>query len=361
MSVSKSLPIAPDTRPIWRHRLRLASLVADAGVSVFLLGLIVFFSFKTTNFFTFDNALIIFADIAVLGIVAVGQTIAIVSGGFDLSTSGVMPLGSIVFADFLNSGHSFPVALLMTVAVGMGVGLFNGFLITRVGINALIVTLGTLSITAGAAASIANGVSIPFDNPTFSILAENSIGRVENPVWIFLGLCVLGTLVLKFTTYGRSIYAIGGNEEASRLAGLRVGPIVWSVYVITGGLSAFAGAIIASELLTGSTTIGTDSALTSITAVILGGGSLAGGVGSIVGTVIGVMVLGVLRNGLALMHVQTFYQQIATGAMLVAAVALSRIRYMQLGSWMGRWRNRGSGRRVTAPSDAMQEDLRRRE
>jgi ribose transport system permease protein len=337
MTASKAVPLNR-ARFQLAHRLRLATVVADAGVSVFLLGLIAFFSFKTTNFFTFDNALIILADIAVLGVVAIGQTIAIISGGFDLSTSGVMPLGSIVFADFLNQGHSFPVALLMTIVVGMAVGVFNGFLITRVGINALIVTLGTLSITAGAAASIANGVSIPFDNPEINILARASVGRVENTVWIFLGLCVLATLILKYTTYGRSVYAIGGNEEASRLAGLRVGLTVWSVYLISGALSAFAGAIIASELLTGSTTIGTDSALTSITAVILGGGSLAGGVGSIAGTLIGVLVLGVLRNGLALMHVQTFYQQIATGFMLVAAVALSRVRYMRLGSWFGRGR-----------------------
>jgi ribose transport system permease protein len=328
-----STPAAPpsgasDSRRISRLRSQVPwrDLISRLALTFFLFVLLIIFSVSAHNFASPSNANIILSDIAVIGIVSIGQTLAIISGGFDLSTSGVVPLGAIVFAEFLNSGYGFAGALALTLLIGATVGAINGFVITKIRINPLITTLGMLSITGGIAASIANGVSIPFDQPVINVLADTSVGQITNDVWIFLGLTLLAALTLRFTTFGRSLYAIGGNREAGWLAGLKVDRVTTMVYVVSGILSALAGVILASELLTGSTTVGTDSALTSIAAVVLGGGSLAGGVGTVGGTIIGVLILGVFRNGLALMHVATFYQQIATGAILLFAVAFSQFR-----------------------------------
>lgn len=315
----------PPSRPAWR-RIELADLIQRLSLTMFLIALLIYFGVSANRFATTNNAFIILSDIAVIGIVTIGQTTAIVSGGFDLSTSGVVPLGSILFAQFLNQGSGTWTSLILTLLAGAGVGLVNGVIITKLRINPLIATLGMLSITAGLAASIANGVSIPFNDPQINFMGNNTVGNIANDVWIFLALIVLAALVMRFTIFGRSLYSIGGNREASWLAGLRVDRVTIIVYVTSATLSALAGVILSSQLLTGSTTVGTDSALTSIAAVVLGGGSLAGGVGTIAGSVIGVLVLGVFRNGLALMHVAPFYQQIATGVILLVAVAFSQLQ-----------------------------------
>lgn len=307
-------------------RVSVADLMSRLSLTLFLAGLLIYFGVSADRFATTNNAIIILSDIAVIGIVSIGQTLAIVSGGFDLSMSGVVPLGSIVFAEFLNDGRGLAISLIYTLLIGALVGAVNGIIITKLGINPLITTLGMLSITGGTAASIANGVSIPFANPVGNFLGDNGVGNIANDVWIFLGLIVVAAAVARFTVFGRSLYAIGGNRDAGWLAGIKVARVTIMVYIASGTLASLAGAILASQLLTGSTTVGTDSALTSIAAVVLGGGSLAGGVGSIGGTVVGVLVLGVFRNGLALMHVPPFYQQIATGVILLLAVAFSQFR-----------------------------------
>jgi ribose/xylose/arabinose/galactoside ABC-type transport system permease subunit len=340
----------------WWRRIEIADLVQRLSLTLFLVGLLIYFGVSANRFATTNNAFIILSDIAVIGIVTIGQTMAIVSGGFDLSTSGVVPLGSILFAEFLNQGHGTWVALILTLLVGVGVGLINGLIITKLRINPLIATLGMLSITAGTAASIANGVSVPFDNPDINIIGDNSVGNMANDVWIFLALIVLTAFVLRFTIFGRSLYSIGGNREASWLAGIKVDRVTITVYVTSATLSALAGVILASQLLTGSTTVGTDSALTSIAAVVLGGGSLAGGVGTIAGSVIGVLVLGVFQNGLALMHVAPFYQQIATGVILLVAVAFSQLQQANFRqrivlAWRHAWWRRG-GERTAVPEPA---------
>jgi ribose/xylose/arabinose/galactoside ABC-type transport system permease subunit len=339
-------------RSLWR-RIELADVIQRLSLSLFLVALLVYFGVRADRFATTNNAFIILSDIAVIGIVTIGQTLAIVSGGFDLSTSGVVPLGSILFAEFLNDGRSLVTALLLTLLIGAGVGLVNGVIITKLGINPLIATLGMLSIAAGTAASIANGVSIPFDDPNINVIGDNSVGNIANDVWIFLALIVIAALIMRFTIFGRSLYAIGGNREASWLAGIKVDRVTITVYVTSATLSALAGVILASQLLTGSTTVGTDSALTSIAAVVLGGGSLAGGVGTIAGSVIGVLVLGVFQNGLALMHVAPFYQQIATGVILLVAVAFSQLQQASVRRRAAvAWRRlRGRASRRGSPTD----------
>lgn len=316
---------APAARRLSREGLTRLAIQAF-GLTTFYLLICVFFAFRSEQFLTFSNVVIILSNISVIGIVAIGQAIVIISGGFDLSVSGTVPLGAVVFATLVNAEVAFPLAVLLSVMVGMLVGLINGALITRAGINPLIATLGTLSITGGLALTVTGGLTRGFEDPEAGILAESSIAGVPNHILALFVVSLLGYLVLNYTVFGRSIYAIGGNREASRLAGVRVDLITTAVYMICGALASFAGVIVASQLLAGSATLGSNSALTSIAAVVLGGASLSGGKGGVFGTLTGVLVLGTLSNGLALLAVPAFYQQIATGVVLLLAVGFGRMR-----------------------------------
>jgi len=212
------------------------------------------------------------------------------------------------------------------MAAGALVGVVNGLIVAKLGINPLIGTLGTLSVTSGLALTITGGLTDTITADGAGFLTERGLAGLQWHVWVFvLAACVVWA-VLRYTVFGRSVYAVGGNREASWLAGFKVDALTIATYVISGSLAALAGVVLASELLAGSGTLGTDATLTSIAAVILGGAALTGGVGSIGGTLTGVLVLGVLGNGMALLQVPAFYQQIATGIVLLIAVGFGRLR-----------------------------------
>jgi ribose transport system permease protein len=315
------------------HRL----VLSDATINALLLAgsllvIVAFFTVQTDAFLTSSNALNVLINASVLGIVSLGQVMTIIAGGFDLSVSGTVPLGAVVFGLLVNAGWTVPTSVLAVLLIGVVAGLINGAIITKVNITPLIATLGTMSIAGGLALSIADGIQIPFQDPSKGILARAVVLGINNHVLIFAGLSIVLFFVLRYTVYGRHIFAVGGNHEAARLAGIPVTAVTISVYVISAALATVAGAILASQLLTGSGTAGTDSALQSIAAVILGGAVLGGGVGGIPGTVMGVLVLGTLSNGMAIMAVPSFYRTIATGAVLLLAVAASQFRTGAVGS-----------------------------
>lgn len=295
-------------------------------LTAFLLLIVVFFTARDPAFLSTGNALNILVNASVIGIVSLGQALTVISGGFDLSVSGTVPLGAVVFAIVVNAGWSVSTAVLAVLAVGVACGLVNGVIVAKANINPLITTLGTLSITGGLALTIADGVQIPFTELEDGVLAGSSLLGVNNHVWILLGLSVLLFLVLRYTVFGRFLYAVGGNREAARLAGIPVDGVTIAVYAASAALASLAGAVLASQLLTGSGSVGANSALQSIAAVILGGASLSGGVGGVPGTLIGVLVLGTLANGMAILSVPAFYQTIATGFVLLLAVGISQIR-----------------------------------
>lgn len=294
---------------------------------VFLLFLAFFFWWQTGGSFASTNNLMnILANSSVIGVVSLGQLLVIISGGFDLSVSGTVPLGGVVFAIALNNG--FPVVLAVICAmVAAGIfGLANGILVGNFKVSPLIATLGTWYLSGGLALTLSDGVQIPFDDPGDGVLTVRSFFGLNNQIWIFLGLCLIISIVLRFTVFGRSLYAVGGSSEASRLAGLPIRMVTVSVYVISAMLAGLAGTILASQLLTGSGTAGINSALQSIAAVILGGAALTGGVGVVSGTLVGVLLLAALGNGMAMLSIPSFYQTMATGAVLLFAVLLSQLR-----------------------------------
>lgn len=294
---------------------------------VFLLLLTVFFWWQTGGSFVATNNLMnILANSSVIGVVSLGQLLVIISGGFDLSVSGTVPLGGVVFALTLNTGNSIFIALLVAMGATAIFGVANGILVGYLKVSPLIATLGTWYLSGGLALTLAEGVQIPFSDPADGIMTSRSFFGLNNQIWIFLGLCLVISIVLRYTVFGRSLYSVGGNLEASRLAGLPTKFVVVSVYVMSSILAGLAGTILASQLLTGSGTAGINSALQSIAAVILGGAALTGGVGIVSGTLVGVLLLGALGNGMAMLSIPSFYQTMATGAVLLIAVLLSQLK-----------------------------------
>ena len=295
------------------------------GVGGFYIILLIFFSVKAPNFLTTDNAVNIFSNIAILGVVAMGQAIVLISGGFDLSVSGVVPLGGIIYVQAVNHGWGVLPGTLLAIGAGLIVGVCNGLIITLLRINPLITTLATVSITGGLAFTVSNGLTITMNDPSDAPLG-NDLWGMPIYVWTFFALCAAVFVVLRYTVFGRMVYSVGGNREATRLAGIRVNAITVFIYVLSGVLAGFAGVMLSQQLLAGAPSVGSALGLQSITAVILGGASLAGGTGGIPGTLLGILVIGTVSNGLALMQVPVFYQQIATGAILLLAVGLGRLR-----------------------------------
>jgi ribose/xylose/arabinose/galactoside ABC-type transport system permease subunit len=295
------------------------------GIGGFYLAALVFFAFSAHNFFTTSNTVNILSTVSVIGVVSLGQALVLISGGFDLSVSGAVPLGGIIYVVASNAGHPMVVALALALLAGAGVGLVNGLIITRIGINPLVTTLATLSITTGLAFTVAKGLTIALENPDAAPLG-NEVGGMPLYVWTLIALSIVAFLILRYTIFGRMLYSLGGNREAARLAGLRVDLITVSVYVISATLATFAGVLLAQQLLAGAPTVGADAALSSIAAVILGGASLSGGSGGVPGTLLGVLILGTVSNGMALLQVPAFYQQIATGVILLMAVGLGSLR-----------------------------------
>lgn len=282
--------------------------------------IIVFWSLSP-NFFTFRNMTDgIGRGMVVIGIMAVGQTIVIIAGGFDLSVGAVSAAAAITAASLSNSGAPFLVAILGAMGVGLGVGIVNG-LITGYGrINPLITTLGMLSIVRGLAQLLTGGREKVIDSRAFLNLGINDTIGIPNIVWILFACFAFFGFLIPRTKFGRYLYAIGSNDRAARLAGVRINR--WRVvfFGASGMLAGLAGVVTSVRLGTAAPNFNTGSELAVITAVILGGASLQGGKGRLLGTFFGLLFIQILRNGLVLLSVRSFWQLIAIGTSLIAAV-----------------------------------------
>ncbi len=276
-------------------------------------------------FLTVSNFSNILRDSAVIGIIAIAMTFVIVSGGIDLSVGSVVALIGVTVAQLSNK---MPMGAAVAIALGVGVifGLFNGLAVTRVGINPLIATLGTLSIGRGLALIFSGGLSQSIGSQGFAFLGQGRPLGIPLPVILMLGLFALAAWMMKATVYGRSVYAIGGNPNASRLAGLPVSNLQLSVYLLCALAATLGGLIQASQLGAGAPAAAQGIELSVIAAVILGGTSLSGGKGTIFGTLLGVLILGTLNNGLTLLSVSSYYQDVARGVVLLLAVGLDQLR-----------------------------------
>ncbi|MEE9928323.1 ribose ABC transporter permease [Microvirgula aerodenitrificans] len=298
---------------------KLAPLVALALISVVLSAL-------SPNFLTLNNILNVMRQVSINALIAFGMTFVILTGGIDLSVGSILALSAVLGAGWMSAGMDPILATLLGVGAGALMGLANGLIICQGRVAPFIATLATMTIFRGLALAQTNGTPVTgISSPFFDLLGRGYVAHlVPVPVvWMLLAFAVLWFIARK-TTFGRHVYAIGGNEEASRISGVRVSTVKTSVYVLTGALSAMAGVILTSRLNSAQPNAGMGYELDAIAAVVLGGTSLAGGRGWIVGTLIGALLIGVLNNGLNLLGVSSFYQLVIKGAVILLAVLLDR-------------------------------------
>jgi len=298
------------------------------GVLTVLGILIVVFSILQPQFHTWTNFLNILQTNGVLLIVSVGLTFVLLVGGFDLSIGGVLALSGVFVSELLLHGVSPVAALPIVVAGGVLIGVvFTGYPISRLGANFFMITLGIAFATRGVALVITNGSSRGlYDYPLLREIGSGAVGDFGYLIFISLGILVGATLVTRYTGFGRMIYAVGGNPEAARLAGINVVWVRISCYAICAGLAAFAGFLEAGRLAAAAPDTDTGIEFTAAAAVLLGGTSFVGGVGTMFGTFLGVLFLGVLQNGLIISSISIYYQNVITGAVLVLSVLIDRLR-----------------------------------
>lgn len=295
-----------------------------------LIVLFVGLSAASPHFLTSTNLSSVVRQTAVINIMALGMTIIIIAGGIDLSVGSMLAIGGLLGTMAMEKGWSIGVGVAFGVAAGMACGFLNGLLTTRLKINPFIVTLGMLGILRGAALIISNGLPVHKIPPAFSFLGEGTVLRVPFVLWVLLGCAVAVHVILEHTRLGRYAFAIGSNPDAALYAGIPVALHTTAVYTIGGMLTGLAGMIEASRLMTGQPTAGQGYELQAIAAVVIGGGSLRGGEGSVVGTLVGAFIMGLLANGSDLLGISPYLQQAIIGAIIILAVAVDELRKRRL-------------------------------
>ena len=315
-----------DRKQWWRRARPLIALMALCVV----LGL------TTDRFFTTANGLNVLRQISVNICIATGMTLVILTAGIDLSVGSVLALCGALAAGLLTRGLSFPsldlfVGFTMTGAVlaallsGGMIGIFNGWMVTRFRVPPFVTTLAMLTIARGLTMLYTGGHPISQLGGGFAWLGSGSLAGIPVPVWIALLVVLAAHVFTIYTRTGRYIYAIGGNEEAARLSGINIASVKRKVYALSGALAALGGLIVTARLDSAQPNAGTGYELDAIAAVVIGGTSLSGGLGSVAGTVMGAVIIGVLNNGLVLLNVSPFWQQVVKGSVILLAVIVDRM------------------------------------
>ncbi|UNC93753.1 ABC transporter permease [Candidatus Contubernalis alkalaceticus] len=296
-------------------------IITKYGLLVVLVLLVMFFSNRTEVFLTLPNFINILRQVSIMGIVSVGMAFVLISGGIDLSVGSIIGVSSVLAATLMVNGVNIPTAFLATLIAGVLIGLFNGLMINNVKIPPLITTLGSMTIFRGAAYIITGGLPVyGFSAVSFSFLGQGYINIIPVPVLVMAAVFLSGFIVLYTTRFGRYVHAIGGNETASELSGIPVKKIKYFVYAISGFLASLAGLVLLSRINSGQPNAGQGYELDIVTAVVLGGVSIYGGEGRLSGVLSGILIMGILTNGMILMNVNEYYQLVVKGAVLLAAV-----------------------------------------
>ncbi|HWQ56718.1 MAG TPA: ABC transporter permease, partial [Bryobacteraceae bacterium] len=279
-----------------------------------LIVLFVLLAVASPNFLTSTNLSSVVRQTAVINIMSLGMTMIIISGGIDLSVGAILAMGGLLGTMAMQAGIPIPLGIAAGILTGLFWGSVNGTLVTRLKINPFIVTLGTLGIVRGLTLIISNGLPVHSLPRGFSFLGEGTVLGVPFVLWLLVGCAAMTHVVLEHTRLGRYTYAVGSNEEAAVYAGVPVKFHLTAVYAIAGMLTGLAGMIEASRLMTGQPTAGAGYELQAIAAVVIGGGSLHGGEGSVIGTLIGAFIMGLLSNGSDLLGISPYLQQAIIGA-----------------------------------------------
>ena len=312
----------------WRRLLQ----SREFGVFLALVALVVVMRFLTPYFWKPDNIFNVLRGMSTIGIIAIGQTMIIVTGGIDLSVGSMLAASAMMTARLMYTGVSPWIAVLLGLSFGTLLGAINGLIITRARVTPFIATLGMLSIARGLAYLLASGLqgtvasNVPMRDESVNFLGGGYIGPVPMPVIEMFVLVIVFSLFLRYTVLGRQIYAVGSNEQAARLSGVSADLVKLFVYTITGALAALAGIMTAGLLGTSATNAGVGTELDVIAAVVIGGASLAGGSGTIIGSIIGAAIMAVLRNAFVLLQFPIYMQTISIGVVIILAVSIDQIR-----------------------------------
>jgi ribose transport system permease protein len=295
----------------------------------------------TNRFLTVDNWRVITVNISTDALMVVGMTLVIIAGGFDLSVGSTLAWGGIVTCKLMVVGVPIPVAILLGLTSGAVVGLVNGFIITKIGVNPLITTLGTMIIVRGVCLVTVQANPVTGLPPAFEQIGGGSIQLTQDfgipyPVVVMVLTVIIADVLLRHSRFLRQVYYVGGNEEAARFSGINVDRVRSFTYIVTGALAAAAGIVNSSRLISASANAGERAELRVISAVVIGGASLSGGVGTILGAFLGLLLVGVIENGMEILGVNIYMKNVVLGSILIIAVTIDRIN-MEMIKRLVRW------------------------
>lgn len=305
-------------------KINLKSLVLKYKSLIGLLILCIVISIITPRFLSYGNIKNVLTQVSVNAVIAIGMSFVILTGGIDLSVGSILAVSAAAAASIMKSTGNVYLAIFVALAIGCVIGLINGVLVSKGKIQAFIVTLATMTIFRGITYVYTNGTPISGLGQNFSGIGNKMILGLPIPVVIMVIVFGIAFYILSQTRYGRYLYALGGNEDSARLSGINTDKIKTLVYVICGATAALSGIIVTSRIGSASPNAGVGFELDAIAAVVVGGTSLSGGEGSVVGTIIGALIIGVLSNGLNLVNVSPFYQAIVKGLVILLAVMIKR-------------------------------------
>lgn len=306
-------------------------MIRSRAIYVFLIVMIIFFSFMNKNFMTANNLLNVAKQVSIFGIASIGMTYVILLGGIDLSTGSLISFVNIAAAYFMVNANLSPwLAIVLSLIISAAIGFLNGWIIAEIKMPPLIVTFATQTIFGGLAYIICNGRPISRFDPSFLKIGQGYVGPIPIPIIIMIVCFAVGTFILNKTYFGRYFYALGGNEEAAELSGIQVKRIKYLVYSLSGFFAGVAGIVMLSRANTGQPNAGLGYEFDVITCVVLGGVSVNGGSGKMSNVIAGVLIIGVLSNGMILMDISSYMQMVIKGIILLLAVGSDCIQQAEL-------------------------------
>jgi len=297
--------------------------IGQYGIGIAFVLICLLLAVLNPGFMTLPNLRIILTQVSINALLAFGVTFVIITGGIDLSLGSILAVAGIIAAMFAHP-DTYPLVVPLALGIGMGtmIGGFNGIVITKSKVPPFIVTLGTMTIGRGLALILSNGRPVSNLSDSFNFIGGGAVWGIPFPIIILAAGFLICHLILSKTTWGRYMYAVGGNEQAARASGIRVDKIKMMVYTLCGALAGIAGILMTSRITTGQPNAGMGFELDAIAAVIIGGTSTSGGSGTMTGTLLGALMIAVISNGLDLMNVSSYYQLVVKGAIIIAAVIL---------------------------------------
>jgi ribose transport system permease protein len=307
--------------PTWRRMIGTVTGIREGSLIVFIILASLVLTLTNANFLTVDNFLVILSGLAMDAVIAVGMTLVMISGGIDLSVGSVFACAGVVLAKLVNVGTPWPFAVLAALAVSLGWGLLSGVLITRVGVNPLISTLGVMGMARGVVYVITTGQVISNLPDSFKVMGQGDVWGVPKLVWIAVVVVIIGDFLARRSKSLRQLFYVGGSESAAKLSGINVNRVRLGVYVLIALLCGVAGILETSRFGSASSLAGVGKELTAISACVIGGASLSGGEGSVVGAFLGLILLGLVGDGLILNDVSVYWQGLIRAIILVLAVA----------------------------------------